>query len=70
MPHSVFRHDGFGMVLDAFEGKGLVADAHDFAVFGASRDFEAVGERLLFEGEGVVTHRLEILRNSTDGMEG
>lgn len=42
------------MELDAPDGKGFVADAHDFAFVGFGGDFEAVGEGFFFDDERVV----------------
>ncbi len=53
--------DGFGVVLDAFDRERLVAQAHDLPVVRHGADLEAVRERGLVDGQGVVAHRLEVL---------
>lgn len=49
------------MVLDPFDGEGLVADAHDDAGVGAGVDFEDGGEGGLRAGEGVVAGDGDVL---------
>jgi len=43
------------MELDAPDGKLLVFDAHDFAFVGFGGDFEAIGECVALDDEGMVT---------------
>ena len=42
------------MELDAPDGKLLVFDAHDFAFVGFGRDFEAIGQCVALDDEGVI----------------
>jgi hypothetical protein len=51
---TVFGEDAFGMELDAPDGKGFVADTHDFAFVGGSGDFKAIGECVAFDDEGMI----------------
>ena len=51
---ALLGEEAFGMVLDAFQGPGLVADAHDFVVVGVGGDFEFGGEGAVADDEGVV----------------
>jgi hypothetical protein len=51
-----FGGDRFGMELHAFEGEFPVAHAHDLAVVGPGRDFEAVGQGLAADRQRVVAH--------------
>src|SRR5262245_43564413 len=47
------------MELDAFNGKGPVADAHDNVVGGVGTDGEIRGKFCWIDDQGVVAHRWE-----------
>jgi len=55
----VLGEDGFGVELDAVDWGFLLGDAHDFAFFGPSGDFEAIGQGLAFDDERVISGGLE-----------
>ena len=50
----VFRQNGFGMKLHAFYGQCPVAHAHDLAIVGPGCDFQAIRQRILFNGKRMV----------------
>ena len=56
--------DGFGVELDAFDGKLAVAEAHDDAVGGFGGDFEAARQRAAFDDERMIARGFEILREA------
>ncbi len=56
--------NGFGVELDAFDGKLAVAEAHDDAVGGFGGDFEAARQRAAFHDERMVARSFEILREA------
>ena len=51
------------MELDAPDGEGFVADTHDFAFVGGSGDFEAIGECVAFDDEGMIARSGEGVRH-------
>lgn len=61
--HAILSGDGLGMKLDAPDGQGLVAQAHDFAFGGLGGDFKTVGHAFFFDEEGVVAGGGESLRH-------
>ena len=63
---SVRRADGFGMVLYRLYVERLVAKAHYLAVLARGAHLEAVGQRGALDGERVVAHRLEALREAAE----
>ncbi len=60
----MFGGDGFWVKLHAPDRKFAVAQGHDFALSGFGGDFEAVGEALALDDEGVVTSGRYVLRDA------
>ena len=54
------------MVLDRLDVERLVAKAHYLAVLARGAHLEAVGQRGALDGERVVAHRLEALREAAE----
>ena len=56
---AVSGQDGFGMELHAMDGEFTMSQSHDFLFICFGGDFEAVGQRLAFDDQRVVTGGLE-----------
>ena len=52
------------MELDAFDGIFAMPDAHDFAFCGFRRDFQAGGQRVALDNEGMVARGFKRLRQA------
>ena len=57
------------MKLNALDRVRFVPDAHDEAVFGFSRDLQAIGHRFAFDDERVVTGGREWARDISEHAE-
>lgn len=51
--------DAFGVKLNAFDGQGFVAQAHDGAIFQTGGDFEAIGQGFTLHHQGMIAGRKE-----------
>src|SRR5476649_2380369 len=69
---AVLGQDGFGVELHALDVVFLVAHAHDFAIVGPCRHFEAGRQRAAFNGQRVIAdhgeRRRQILEDADAGV--